>query len=232
VKSAKLDKTVMLLSADWFMPSWSAIGLNLGEGKKVPLQQGCREIVKQLMSGAQQYWFIDFSLERVAATNAVFQALVDRVGVGPAAFARLSALIGEKEDPTGIDENTQWLVVSITEQVLDGSLDEWPLSQPFRQILDEVQAMWNKMGLKSDAFDLAGMASTSAWDEYLRSCTPDIPSMLSDYASSLVGQIKFSMLWQFFSGQVPQQQRDELIGWYRKVARSIDEIELVLPVDR
>ena len=228
MKSARLDKTVMLLSADWFMPSWSAIGLSFDGGKKILLQEGSREIVKQIMAGAQQYWLIDFSPARVAVTRAKLQALLDRAAIGPISSGTFATLIGE-EEPTGIDEGDQWLVVSITEQQLDGSLPEHPLSPPLQQLLNGVQVRWNQHGLNSDGFDQACMSSTSAWDQYLRNCTPDIPSMLSDYASSLVSQIKFYVLWQTVNSGVPSQQRGELFDWYRAVARSLDDIDLPLP---
>ena len=61
MESFELDRLVMLLSADWFVPYWQLIGIFTDNKRKSLLRDECREIVPQIMSGATQYWYTDFS---------------------------------------------------------------------------------------------------------------------------------------------------------------------------
>jgi hypothetical protein len=219
----------MLLSSDWFLPYWPVVGLVLDDTKKVLLQRGCRQIVKQFMSGVEQYWLTDFSPERVAVTLSMFQDLAQKSEIAGAARDRLAILIGEKEEPTEVAENTQWLVVSITEEALAGSNTDRPLPSHLKQVLGEVPLKWAEYGLDSGTFSQACKNSTSPWDQYLSRSTPDLPCMLSDYAASLVSERRFITLWQIIKTRLTQHQQDELFAWYREVAQTQDGIELALP---
>ena len=70
-KRTHIDKLVMLLSTDWFLPYWTALGIILKEKDQRLFQMSCREIVKQILSGAylNQYFLANLSKERVDETK-------------------------------------------------------------------------------------------------------------------------------------------------------------------
>ena len=68
--SYELDHLVMLLSADWFFPYWDLIGIFTKDKRKSLLREGCREIVRQIMSTATQYYGTNFSVARVKESRA------------------------------------------------------------------------------------------------------------------------------------------------------------------
>ena len=63
------DDLVMLLSTDWFLPYWFVLGIGAEDERKVCVKEGCRKIVKQIMSGAREYWHVSFSEERISETH-------------------------------------------------------------------------------------------------------------------------------------------------------------------
>ncbi|MGA2436364.1 MAG: hypothetical protein ABSG25_13890, partial [Bryobacteraceae bacterium] len=77
-KSIMTDYLTILLSTDWFLPHWAEIGIDLAEDKKVGIQQGCREIVDEILDGADDFFLGDFSEERMRRTNSSFLALLRR----------------------------------------------------------------------------------------------------------------------------------------------------------
>lgn len=216
--SYELDKLVMLLSADWFLPHWQLIGINAEDGKKPLLQDGCREIVRQIMSGAKQYWEIDFSPERVRKSRSVLEALLRRCELEEAAIDRINSLISGQESP--IDDGTRWLIVSMTEQLLDNSTtDGPPLHTAIKEALRKEWRQWHHLG-EVDFKELC-LTSTSNWDRYLRSTTPDLPGMLADYVSAIASQSKFDVLWGFINAKLTVKQRHELLSWYRSMGQAL-----------
>ena len=55
----------MLFSTDWFVPYWSILGIEAKTEQRT-FQNGCREIVLQLIGAAEDYYQIDFSAARGA----------------------------------------------------------------------------------------------------------------------------------------------------------------------
>jgi hypothetical protein len=216
--SYELDKLVMLLSADWFLPHWHTIGIFAEEEKKRCLQQGCREIVRQIMSGAKQYWDTDFAPERVRKTRSAFDVLLKTCKVEEAAVNRISGLGSEAESP--IDDGTRWLLVSMTEQLLDSSVTEGPPLD--NAVKDALKNEWKQWKEPSEIdFKTLCLTSTTNWDQYLKSITPDLPAMLADYVVAIASQSKFEVLWGFINARLPAKQRHELLNWYRSVAQSL-----------
>ena len=80
-----------------------------------------------------------------------------------------------------------------------------------------------KRGLRQVDF-----TSTTDWDRYIRTLTPDLPTRFSDFASELVSRDKVETLWHLISTLDPHQ-KSLLIDWYRKVGLSITGAELSFP---
>jgi hypothetical protein len=215
MKSYELDKLVMLLSSDWFLPYWRVIGVFGDEKEKHSLHDGLREIVQQVMSGASQYWDIDFGVERVKKTHSMLDALLKKCRLPQSAVDRINRLVSGDESP--IDDGTRWLLVSITEQLLDGSVPQAPALDA--DIKEALRQVW----IDSDAVDFTELclASRSGWDQYLRTITPDLPATLADYVSAIANQSKFEVLWGFINAKLTAKARHELLSWYRSMGHAL-----------
>lgn len=215
MRPSEVDKLTMLLSSDWFLPYWHLIGVAANTAQKGEVQQGSREIVRQFMSGAKQYWDIDFSVVRARKTRSMMENLLSKCKLEYAISDRINRLASADEMP--IDDGTRWLIVSMTEQLLDNSLDASPpLDDRIKSMLDQDWKQRDEVDLKEQS-----LASASDWDKYLRSTTPDLPSMLADYAASMISHDKFEVLWALISTRLTPNQRHELFDWYRSVGRSL-----------
>src|ERR1700720_316506 len=184
-KLSHMDDLIMLLSADWFRPYWSSVGLLIEPEATICLQQGCRDIVKEMIGRAKEYYHIDFSDERLERTESKFWELLRSCKAGPNARNRISALIGG-EHSSKLDEATSCLLVMVTEQLIGNSIPEADsLSPIILMVIRGIAGGWcEPEKLTLNFADLCG-SSTSAWDEYLRALTPDIPKNLGHYASSI-----------------------------------------------
>jgi hypothetical protein len=215
MKSNELDRVVMLLSADWFGRHWERIGVFIGEEKKGSFQGGCRDIVRQIMSGAKCYWHTDFGPERVRTTRSMLDVLMKRCKLEEPNVERISQLASGQESP--VDDGTRWLLVSMTEQLLDNSItDVPPLDVGIKEAL---RRQWQRSA--EIDFKYLCIASTTEWDTFLRGATPDLPAMLADYVSAIASESKFETLWGFINAKLTMKQRHEILSWYRSVGQSL-----------
>jgi hypothetical protein len=229
MKSANLDKTVMLLSADWFLPRWSLFGIDVGRSQKAVLQQGFQEVVRYIMLGALEYWLTDFSKERIEKTKSMFYAVLTRAPFPQYALDTIKTLIGESA-LLELDDRTRWLLVSITQQVDDENLRaESKVPSESLSVVRQLVRRWKQNDLDRGNLCEACLSSQSSWDTYLRNITPDLPAMLADYALGLSTQRKFLSLWHAINTELSHQQRIALFDWYRSAAERLDGIELKLP---
>ena len=230
MKSGNLDELIMLLSTDWFSPYWSALGIGVEREKKTCLQEGCREIVKQIMSGSKEYWQTSFSHERVSRTNEMLQALVENCGADRSVTDRINALI-RQEEISEVDEGTGWLVLSITEQLLQDSLEEGPqLDTGIREIVARAWDMANRTeSSRASEVEQLCLTSESTWDIFVRNTTPDLPTRLSDYLSAVASKDKFARFWAAVIGSLSANEKRELVSWYRTAGESTTGERLRLP---
>ena len=214
--SYELDKLVMLLSADWFFPHWHLIGIFTTDKRKSLLREGCRELVRQIMSTAKQYWETNFSEARVKDTRAMLDALLKRCELEEVNANRITGLISRED--SHVDDGTRWLLVSMTEQLLDGSITA-PLDTAIKEGL---RREWHELqNLDEIDFEERCLNSASMWDRYLRNATPDLPAMLADYVSAIASKSKFDVLWGFITVNLTAKQRHDLLSWYRSTGQSL-----------
>jgi hypothetical protein len=117
-----------------------------------------------------------------------------------------------------VDEGTSWLIVSMTEQLLDGSVSE-PLDNAITEGLR--RARGERLDLDKINFEECCLNSKSTWDQYLRNATPDQPTMLADYVSAIARKSEFAQLWGFINVDLTVKQRRELLSWYRSTGQSL-----------
>ncbi len=229
MNAGRLDKLVMLLSTDWFLPYWFTLGIRIDREKTVLLQKGCREIVKQIMSGAREYWLTNFSVERVGKTRSMFEALLRKYHADKHTTEKISALIAE-EEISKIDEGTSWLILSITERLLQGSFKEDPqLESGLKEAVLKVWAMANLADSHEIDFENLCLSSNSDWDVFIRNTTPDLPTMLPDCLSTIASNDKFELFWASINSNLATNKRQELLNWYRRVGESMTGEPVRLP---
>jgi hypothetical protein len=223
MRSFDVDKLVMLLSADWFFPHWHLTGIFTEDKKKSSLREGCREIVQQIISGATQYYETSFSVARVTESRAMLDVLLRRCDLEDAAGNRIKGLISREE--SGVDHGTRWLLVVMTDQLLENSMTA-PLDAALTEALRKEWDRWQNLG--EIDFKRYSLHPGSNWDKYLRNLTPDQPTMLADYVSNIASESKFEVLWGLIA-TLTAKQRDELFCWYRATGQSLTGELLRLP---
>jgi hypothetical protein len=76
-----IDQLIFLLSTDWFESYWSTIAIVLDELKVKLVKEGCREIVGQIVAGAEEYWLTSFSEERKRETRSRLDSLIQKLDI-------------------------------------------------------------------------------------------------------------------------------------------------------
>jgi hypothetical protein len=224
-----LDELIMLLSTDWFAPYWFKIGLGADHKTKVCLQQRLREIVRQIISGVQQYWLVNFSNERLSNTRALLTAALRKCEASAPTVDRIAELVDGRECSKA-DESTRWLVISISDQMSQGSLGA--ASQPSSiaaHALEKLLRIANRQNQSERNFEELCLESESEWDGYIRSLTPDLPTKLADFLKTISTQDHFEQLWAVIHSDLSVEERHELLEWYRTVAQSLTGERLQLP---
>jgi len=228
MKNENLDTLVSLLSTDWFLPHWHVLGISIEDGKRPAFQNGCRDIVRQILGSAKQYWLADFSAERVEKTHSLFCALLEECHADKRVVEHVSELLGEgHSEPL---ENTGWIILSVVEMMAKGTLDEsTALDSSLREQVMRVWHTIDRNGSCEADFERLCRNSHSAWDTFIRNTTPDLPTRLADYVVSTARTDKFQAFWAALTASIPLRQRLELGRWLGGVAESMTGQPLELP---
>ena len=211
------------------MPYWLTRGLGLEREGRLCVQKGCREIVKQIVCGAKEYWLTDFSDKRAERTHAMLQNVLRKCGVDETVMKRVEVLV-EEGGESRINDGTGWLLVVITKELLENSLaGSPPLSPAIKGPLARAWAEVTNTDFEKLDFEELCLASTSLWDTYTRSLTPDLPTLLADFVKLTAMRRDFDLLWTAINAHLSEDQRRELVDWYRVVGQSMTGEPLELP---
>ncbi len=170
------DKAAMLLSTDWFLPFWWIIGIE-ATAEKQCLQNGCREIVLDLVGDASNYYQVNFSVSRIAKTRQRLGALTQVCKIGSSAVSAWAELLTEQRDRDQL-EKTAWMFRVLYQELLADP----EVESETKAVLGRVRSRFSLM----DALPLedACLRSTSGWDEYIRNLTPEHPASLAYFVST------------------------------------------------
>jgi hypothetical protein len=193
------------------------IGIDAGDERGC-LQQGCRELVKQLIAGASDYYLISFSEDRVAATREAVQALARRCGFTSQASQRINELCSARVKRHE-KQATAWTFTIVSDELQH----DQQLDAATREVLLRAH---ERFAVDSETLKQRCAESPTAWDVYTRQLTPDIPHTLSDFVS--VGLATEAQL-DFILQRLDSDQRSVLLTRYRVTAMrvtSLSESEL------
>lgn len=220
------DDLIMLLSTDWFLPYWAEIQINMAEDKKIGIQQGCREIVTQILGGAENLSLSDFSEERKRETRSKFLAL-------------LRAWNAEKEMSTTYQEwatlshqelNAAWTCAYLNRKLSSGDV---PTGIPDlgHQLRAEVLKAWEKYALKSSLYRDTCLNSSTEWDVQTRTALGRPGSLASQLQRVLLDH-RLREFWEHLRQVLTESQVRELVSWYEAMVKSMshdDRPDLIPP---
>jgi hypothetical protein len=193
------------------------IGLNAEPEMLSCIQQGCREIVNQMVGDTEEYWLISFAEERLQATRKDLLSLPRKCGLDAASEERLSDLCRERAN-RGEREKTAWLLRVVTAELLRDS----EVTPEIRLVLECARTT----SQSAEAFDQVSIESQSPWDRRIRDLTPDLPTLLGDWVS--VGVLAEAALDDILT-HLSTEQQQLLRGRFKAAAMKVTgmrEIEL------
>jgi hypothetical protein len=217
-----IDRLVMLLSCDWFLPYWSEIGVQLDESRSASIQLGTRTIIPQILGAADEYYHIDFSAERQQETRLLLDSLIGNCEAGNA----LTPAVLEWSELSDEDEKAAWICSSLTDDLVDGEAherDPW-LNPEIHAVLRMSVQPYTR-----DAWEFSEIceASKTTWDKYLKRLTPEQPSALADALGGFLTARRYRIFWESICPKLTQMQRHELFVWYRATARVRGRREII-----
>jgi hypothetical protein len=219
----------MLLSTDWFFGWWQTVRLSAPVPKRSCVQKACREIVRNFMGTAKEYWLISFDPTRLARTRREFFDALDRCRLGKAAIARLEEIAQGAAVNDAYDVKTTPVLASLTRHVV-GDLIADSIGVPAQAVTAKVEEVWNAREEVEMDFEKLCLTSESEWDRFIRSTTPDLPMALADYLSEeLVTNDRFVRFWNAISSKLSVEEKRELLDWYVTAARSLTGEEFKIP---
>lgn len=212
------DKNLLLLSADWFGPYWTELGLHLSEVQKTIVQSAARDTIREFMAGATEYWQVNFDERRLTKSRDDFLTRVAK-SRGGSNMARLiqTAFDDESKQEDEATTTTEWLLSTVSELAVQGdsSLEISALDPKVHGALKE--AWTESRNRASNAhIDLESIAlsSKTAWDQFLRSLTPDLPSFVSDFANlSVRKRNQFQSIWFRLATLLDASEHKSLLDW-------------------
>lgn len=205
----------MLLSTGWFAPYWSVIGIEADKEKRC-FQKGCREIVLQVIGNAGDYYLIDFSSDRIERTRENLRLLAGTCKLSEAARTRVEDLVADKSGRDQL-EKTAWLFRSFHDELLR---DE-ELEQRIKPVLARSRS---KFSFADDLnFEEVCLHSSTTWDNYIKSLTPELPASLAHLVST--GLLAIAELADVLK-QLTTVQRERLHARFRVLAKSLTGVEM------
>jgi hypothetical protein len=209
-----IDELIMLLSTDWFLPYWNEIGITIVDEKKIGIQVGCRELVKQILHGADSLFLMDFSEERRQDTDAKFRSLLQTWD----AETEVSATWKEWANLSHEELTKAWACSHLNLKLSSGDVSEGTLHLEFA-VRTEVVRTWEKFALKPSRFRDISLSSRTEWDVYVGKLFGK-PHTLASQLRKVLLDHRLRAFWADISERLTSQQLQELISWYRSMIKS------------
>lgn len=216
-----LDKLAMLLSTDWFLPYWSDIGIVAEESVKSSIQRQCREIVAQILSGVQSYYQASFSDDRKNQTRLMFESMARQ-----SKAETVERAIEEWEQMTDEELKAASIYTSLTDNLFSNDIrDVDPkLDSAIAAVIIKAQ---RKYKLAPFEFLEKCESSDTPWDRYTRELTPQQPTALADNLAAVLTARRFEAFWNSVRDRLTPAQREDLMIWYREMAKAHGRRDLV-----
>lgn len=207
------DFLILLLSTDWFLPYWAEIGINIAENKKAGIQQGCRQIIDEILNGADDFYLASFSEERKQATVAAFLLLLRRWEAEPETAAALKEWEGlSHTELTAVIECAR---LNTEVPSADGSGNLPSLEFAIRA---EVVRAWEAHSLKASVFRDVCLGSRTNWDLRTQKLLSSPRTLVNQLWAVLLDH-RLRTFWANLQERLSSQQLQELVSWYRAMIK-------------
>lgn len=205
LRDTTADHLSMLLSTDWFLPHWFLIGIDAASNA-IALQQTCRNIVRDLIGEASEYYHISFTEGRLATTRNALVRAAAACSLPTACVKRIEQIC--TPNPYRDEQHkTAWVLLDVVGPEL---LQDQHLEPTIRTALNGAK-QWFKFD--AELLNRQCVESRTAWDSYIRDLTPEQPSALSDFvAAGLIVEAQFA----FVLNQLTTAQQNSLLTLCRK----------------
>jgi hypothetical protein len=180
------------------------------------------------MANVSEYWFVSFDQERVSKTITELLNAAQRCDFEKTFIDKIDARIKGSCKPL-IDNENSWLFSSLTEMLVSEStlseIDNLDIT-----LQRKLEKVWVECNPDEINFTTLCLNSNSIWDQYIRSITPDIPTMLVDYVSiEIVERDRFAFFWDRICKTINNTQKTHLIAWYASAFQAVTEQEFIPP---
>lgn len=217
-----IDYLIMLFAADWFDPHWSSIGVGVGKGVRTALRLGCRDIVHQILSGAEHYYLVSFSDQRKTETRATLESLMRNCRAPECVYRIVNRWAALTDD----ELKAAWICNDFTNDILSGNTrnDDPKLDA---RIVAALTASRKSYNIETYEFSEMSLASPSTWDAFIRSLTPEQPTALADNLAAVLEYQRLEELWNSAKVRLTANQKEELVTWYHEMAKARGRRDLV-----
>lgn len=204
----------LLLSADWFQPAWSALGC-VGDTRLERVRGPIRSVILAAIA-SDNYWDMDRTPERIRSIYDEVTKLLHN-GLSREDAELLLRPCGSS-DPLGTYAS---LACNITYDFLGDRAGELFSSDD----VSALQMSFDRVAEASQTVEDAARASSSDWDIYLQSLTPDLPDFLADFFRSAYARpIGFEKFWNGMADLAGQAGMISLIAIYSDLSAAyLDE---------
>jgi hypothetical protein len=203
------DKLIMLLSSDWFFGSWESMALELNDRVGLQLKVKCRDIVKQILGSATQYWLTSFAEDRTARTHSLFLQLLRDLEVPEAFRQQVEQWLQTSYEDILASGVHYYYTLDLVEKIESG---ECPIASSHAHAIAD---LWNAFSQETPE---ETSLSRTQWDRYLAELTPDLPTYLWETAVGCIRYLQLRLFWKALRQQLPESELAVLENWYRRVA--------------
>jgi hypothetical protein len=213
VKSNMTDYLVLLLSTDWFLPYWTEIGIDITDDEKVGIQRGCRQIIDEILDGADSFYLASFSEERKQMTESKLLALLRQWG----AEREMAATCNEWRNLSHgeLSAVVQCAMLNAEVPSADGSGEVPCLEFAIRV---EVVKAWEAHSLKASVFRDICLGSKTTWDLRTQKLLTSPRTLVNQLWRVLLDH-RFRAFWTDLQKRLSSQQLQELVSWYRAMVK-------------
>ena len=208
------DYLIMLLSTDWFLPYWTEIGIDIAEAKRIGIQQGCREILEEILWGFDSLHPVGFSGKRKQETESKFIALLRRCE----AEQEVSATFKEWASLSHRELTAVHMCATFSRDIssADGSG-----AAPYLEfaIRAEVVKAWEAHDLDPAVFEDICLSSKTEWDIRTRKLL-NSPKTLKNQLWRVLLDHRLRAFWTDLRERLTPQQLQQLASWYRAMIKS------------
>jgi hypothetical protein len=213
------------MSSDWFFDYWDALGLIVRRDNRDCVKAKCRIIVSELIGDSSEYWFVSFSKNRINGTIDKFMFLIKQCKLSKNEFNSMSNLLISLAEGDEFLEKAE-LLDMITAKIIDVQYND---DCDDTDNISVVRNAFSRASANERNFERIAIESKTAWDAYLRSLTPDLPTLLSDFLGSQQSAFRFLSTLAEIKSHTSHDNTVIILAMYRRIAEKLFGANFTMP---